>query len=177
MSIESDVRRWSREVLEVPNKHLNGFPACPHAKQAWRNDAVAVIETDYIYADAMGTCSSFSSMGKDVVVVASYAIPDIDEFNEFVDALNSTFPDVHCMQFHPDYGPEDAELEFLTDNVWESDIDDPYCMIFMQELEPLVEASDRLKQLGYYSAFPDDEYEALVVKRKERLLKLRENND
>lgn len=170
MSIEADLRRWSREVLEVPNSHLNGLPACPYAKQAWLDDKVEVIETDHIYAEAMGECAWFKDSGKDVIVVASYAIPDIDEFNEFVDALNETFPEVHCMQFHPDYGAEDAELEFLTDNDWESDIEASYCMIFIQDLESIVVASDRLTNLGYYSAYPDDEYKALVVDRRERFM-------
>lgn len=177
MSIKSDIQRWSREVLEVPNKHLNGFPACPHAKQAWKDDAVEVVETDYIYTDSMGMCSAFSTLGKDVVVVASYTIPDIEEFNGFIEALNHTFPEIHCMQFHPEYGPEDADLEFLTDNEWESDIDAPYCMIFIQSLEDIVRASDKLEKLGYYSAYPEDEYQALVVERRERFKNLRESHD
>lgn len=167
--IEADIRRWSREVLEVPNKHLNGLPACPYAKQAWKNNKVLVVETEYVYAEAMMYCASFDELNKDLVVVASYAIPDSESFYSFVEALNQTFSELHCMEFHPDYGAEDSELEFLTDNDWESDFGEPYCMIFIQNLEKVVEASDRLEQLGYYKAFPDDEYQTLVVDRKERL--------
>lgn len=169
MSIEADIRRWSREVLEVPNKHLNGLPACPYAKQAWKNDKVMVVETDYIYAEAIMHCASFSELNKDLVIVASYATPESEAFFSFVETLNTTFPELYCMEFHPDYGPEDAELEFLTDNDWESEVEAPYCMIFIQNLETVVEASDKLEALGYYKSFPDDEYKALVVKRREKL--------
>ena len=31
--IKNDVRKWSEEFLEIPNKHLGGFPACPFAKK------------------------------------------------------------------------------------------------------------------------------------------------
>jgi hypothetical protein len=42
--IIQDVRKWSEEFLEIPNKHLGGFPACPFAKKTW-NDHKVVIET------------------------------------------------------------------------------------------------------------------------------------
>ena len=42
--IKKDVRKWSEEFLEIPNKHLGGFPACPFAKKTWNNHKV-VIET------------------------------------------------------------------------------------------------------------------------------------
>ena len=31
--IKKDVRKWSENFLEIPNKHLGGFPACPFAKK------------------------------------------------------------------------------------------------------------------------------------------------
>jgi len=169
VSIEADLKAWSREVLEVPNEHLNGLPPCPYARKAWADNKVLVVETDYIYAEAMMHCATFDALNKDVVVVASYAMPDIDTFSSFVEGLNRSFPELHCMEFHPDYGAEDAELDFLTDNDWESEIDQPYCMIFVQGLEKIVTASDRLEYLGYYDNYPSDEYDALVRRRRERL--------
>jgi hypothetical protein len=76
---------------------------------------------------------------------------------------------LHCMEFHPDYDAEDAELDFLLEATWESSIQRPYCMLFIQDLAKVVTASDKLKALGYYDAYPPDEYEALVVQRKRRL--------
>ena len=39
-SIEADLRDWSQTVLEVPNESLNGLPACPYAKEAWKQNKV-----------------------------------------------------------------------------------------------------------------------------------------
>ena len=38
--ILEDIYTWSKEYLEIPNIHLNKMPACPYAKQAWKDDKV-----------------------------------------------------------------------------------------------------------------------------------------
>lgn len=168
--IEEDLRGWSRQVLEVPNKYLKGLPACPYAKKAWKENKVLVVEAEDVLQEAFKQCKSFYKKDKELIVVASYALPDIEAFNYYIDCfLNQNFPKLHCMGFHPDYGAEDAELDFLADTEWESQIDEDYCMIFIQDLELVVKASDKLKPLGYYEVYPKEEYEALVVDRKRRL--------
>ena len=169
MSIEADLRSWSQQVLEVASPHLNGLPPCPYAKKAWLEDQVAVIETDSILLETLKACTNFYEFEKDLVIVASHYIPDIEELQKFVDALNDAFPGTHCMQFHPDYDADDAGLEFLADNDWESEVEDLYCMVFIQDLNAVVSASDKLERLGYYAAYPADEYETLVVARRRRL--------
>jgi len=167
--IENDLRSWSREVLEVPNEHLKGMLPCPYAKEAWSKDKVLVVETNSIYADSLKYCASFADTGKELVVLASYKIPNMKKFNKHVSHLNDTFDSLHCMEFHPEYGAEDADLDFLTDNDWESSVDKSYCMIFIQDLEQVVRASDKLERLGYYKVYPESEYQELVVERKRRL--------
>ena len=167
--IEADLRSWSRDVLEVPNPHLGGMPACPFAKRAWKDDKVLVVEADDVFLEAHRQCAALTGLDKDLVVVASYTLPGRGDLHEFALQMHQEFPELHCMEFHPDYDAEDAELDFLTDNTWESSIDEPYCMLFIQDLRAVVAASDRLGQLGYYEAYPPDEHEALVVNRKRRL--------
>ena len=41
----ADLRDWSKTVLEVPNDALKGLPACPYAREAWKQNKVNVIET------------------------------------------------------------------------------------------------------------------------------------
>ncbi len=94
---------------------------------------------------------------------------DTRKIGELVARLNDTFDSLHCMEFHPEYGAEDADLDFLTDNDWESSVDKSYCMIFIQDLEQVVRASDKLERLGYYKVYPESEYQELVVERKRRL--------
>ena len=148
--IEKDLRNWSVEVLEVPNQDLKGLSPCPYAKNAWEKDKVLVIQTDDIFAESLRQCSDMPLNDKELIVVASYDIPEIDKFNKYVQNLNILFDTLHCMEFHPDYGAEDADLDFLYDNDWES-------------------SSDKLQTLGYYDVYPDEEYEELVVNRKRRL--------
>ena len=40
--VKQDVRKWSEHFLEIPNKHLGGFPACPFAKKTWNDNKVLV---------------------------------------------------------------------------------------------------------------------------------------
>lgn len=167
--IEADLRSWSQEVLEVPNPHLSGMPACPFAKRAWKDGKVLVVEAPDILHESRKQCAAFSSSGKDLIVVASYTLPDRSALHEFALQMHQEFPALHCMEFHPDYDAGDAELDFLTDNTWASAVDEPYCMLFIQDLRTVVAASDRLAQLGYYEVYPPDEYEALVANRKRRL--------
>jgi hypothetical protein len=116
-------------------------------------------------------CHHFNKYNKDLIIVASYNLPDIDDFNSFIeDHLNANYPKLHCMGFHPEYGAEAAELDFLLENDWHSEIEEDYCMIFIQNLKLVVEASDKLEPLGYYQAYPKEEYEALVVQRKRKYL-------
>lgn len=169
--IEQDIRTWSAQVLEVPNSHLKGLPACPFARKAWKEDKVLVLETNNARSWADHYCEFFKKYEKELIIVATFNVPDIDSFNEYIENyLNVKYPELHCMGFHPDYGAEEAELDFLLENDWDSEVEEDYCMIFIQDLKQVVEASDKLIPLGYYEAYPKDEYEALVTQRKRRYL-------
>jgi hypothetical protein len=73
--------------------------------------------------------------------------------------------DLHLMVFHPDYDATEAGLEFLVD---EGVTDDSlsYCMVFVQKLSKLDDASVYLEKSGYYKHFPDDVYDSLVLHRR-----------
>lgn len=145
------------------------MPACPYAKKAWRDNKVLVAETEELDELSEHYCSTFSEHNKELIIVASYRLPDVEDFHSYIeDYLNVKYPELHCMGFHPDYGVEDAELDFLLENSWDSEVEEEYCMIFIQDLSLVVKASDKLVPLGYYEAYPEQEYEALVVQRKRR---------
>lgn len=172
MSIKKDLISWSEQVLEVPNKFLKGLPACPYAKEAWAKNKVEVIETDDVFEDTLSWSALFENSEKDVVIIASYYIPDIEVFESFIEEINKSMgemSDLYFMGFHPEFGAEDKELEFLLDNNWQSELDYEYCLVFIQSLTKVVKASNQLEKLGYYEAYPDDEYQALVIDRKRKL--------
>ena len=52
--IKKDVRKWSEHFLEIPNKHLGGFPACPFAKKTWKdNKVVSMLSTIHKGSDSV----------------------------------------------------------------------------------------------------------------------------
>jgi len=169
--IKDDIRSWSREVLEVPNPELNGLPACPYAKQAWKQNKVNVVETDSLVETVVKEADWFDNT-YDLVIVASYNFPEIDFFDTYIEYLNDTYSenDLHIMGFHPDYGAEDADLDFLYDNNWESSVENEYAMMFIQSLSKVDDASLQLEKMGYYNVYPEEEYKALVLERRQRRL-------
>jgi hypothetical protein len=168
ISIENDLRDWSSKVLEVPNPTLGGLPACPYAKQAWKDKKVKVVETTNVLYTTKKEASVIKNSTYELLVIASYNIPFLEVLNDYIDELNNTFPELHFMGFHPEYGAEEAELDFLYEHDWESSIDKEYCMIFVQYLDQVDDASLKLEKLGYYKVYPKEEYETLVLDRRKR---------
>ena len=168
--IKDDIRSWSQEVLEVANPALNGLPACPYAQEAWKQNKVTVVETDHIGIETILQANMFNTNKYELVVVASYKFPTPYQFTEFIGFLNDTYScnDLHIMGFHPEYGAEEAELDFLYDHDWTSSIEEDYAMMFIQSLSQVDDASLKLEKLGYYNVYPKEEYEALVLERRQR---------
>lgn len=168
MDIEEDLRNWSKHVLEVPSAHLNGLPPCPFARKAWLDNQVRVIETKDVLTSALLHRDLVKSY--DLVVLASYNLPNPELMEQKIEEYNDKYAqdDLYFMLFHPEYGAEEAELDFLYDTEWMSGIEEEYCMIFIQSLSKVDDASLQLEGKGYYEAFPNDEYETLVLKRRKR---------
>ena len=168
--IEQDIRSWSHKVLEVANPALNGLPACPYAQKAWKENKVSVVETDHIGIETISQANKFENNNYDLVIIASYRFPTPYQFTEFIEFLNDTYSwsDLHIMGFHPEYGAEDAGLDFLYDHDWASSIDEEYAMMFIQSLSQVDDASLKLEKFGYYDVYPHEEYEALVLERRQR---------
>ena len=169
MPIEHDIRDWSKYVLEVPNEHLGGLPACPYAKQAWLKNKVKVIETDTVFVSATDNMDCVLDKTYDLLICASYNLPSAHVMDAWVKTMNevSASQNAYFMCFHPEYGAEEADLDFLYETDWESGIEQEYCMVFVQRLDDVDDKSKQLEKLGYYQAFNPDEYESLVLKRRQ----------
>ena len=167
-SIADDLREWSMNVLEVPNPHLDGLPACPYAKKAWQDNKVKIVETKNIYKETLRQCNEFAENKYEVVVCASFAIPNMQDFSTWCEKRNNLLAkhDLHIMGFHPEFGAEEAELDFLYEHSWESSVKDEYCMVFIQSLSQVDDASLKLEKLDYYKVYPEDEYQELVINRR-----------
>ena len=165
--IEADIRKWSKNFLEIPNAKLNGLPPCPYAKQAWLDNKVTFSINTGIEG-LIRAVRVFDNHDYDIVVWAEENVIDMPYLDGFVDGMNELLSvagiDLHLMQFHPDYDAEEAGLDFLVDDVTDDDL--VYCMVFVQRLSTLDDASLSLEKSGYYQHFPDDVYESLVLDRR-----------
>ena len=105
----------------------------------------------------------------DLLILASYNTPSSTQLQKVIDATNliCAHENLHFMCFHPDYGAEDAELDFLYEHEWESSVEEDYCMIFVQRLTDVDDKSRQLEKLGYYQAFNEGEYDSLVIQRRQ----------
>jgi hypothetical protein len=166
--VERDIRNWSHNFLEIPNEKLNGLPPCPYARQAWLDDKV----TFSINTDIDGLIRSvrmFDTHDYDIVVWAEENVVDMPYLDGFCDGMNELLSvagiDMHLMVFHPDYSAEDAGLDFLVEE-GVSDVDLEYCMVFVQRLSALDDASLSLEKSNYYEHFPEDVYQSLVIDRR-----------
>ena len=173
--IRNDVRKWSEHFLEIPNKHLGGFPACPFARKTWQDDK-AIIEVkrkNKWYKTELNT--QLKQLDFDVHEILIFCDPyfnySLEEFQDTIDAYNKWYnkKDIFFMGFHPLNPANEEEQEFLvTPNgdtpVVDSDLE--YSMMLIQKFSQLQEASDKLHRQGYYRLWPKEYYRDVVVSRQ-----------
>ena len=172
--VKKDVRKWSEHFLEIPNKHLGGFPACPFAKKTWKDDKV-VVEVKRKYkqykAELNAQLKQLDFSVHEILIFCDpYFNYSLEDFQEIIDAYNSWYnkKDIYFMGFHPLNPANEEEQEFLvTPNgdapTVESDLE--YSMMLAQKFSQLQEASDKLHRIGYYEKWPTGYYQDVVVSR------------
>ncbi len=166
--VEADIRKWSKDFLEVPNAKLNGLPPCPYARKAWADNKV-VFSINTGLDGLMEEVRNFNDHDYEIVVWAEENLPDMEYLDGYCDGINELASvagiDLHLMVFHPDYDATEAGLDFLVDD-GVTDDSLSYCMVFVQLLSKLDDASLYLEKSNYYEHFPEDVYEALVLDRR-----------
>ena len=152
-SVSHETLAWSKEVLEIPNEYFNGLPACPYAKKAWADNRVGITFKYTGHWQDLYTLISTWDDSKDVIILVDFCPLPLDKMDDYLDQLNEAISkgffinrDMFLMGFHPD----DVGNELLDDSDFESTVDVPYAMIFLQRLTKLQEASDTLRLKGYY---------------------------
>jgi hypothetical protein len=172
--IKNDVRKWSEEFLEIPNKHLGGFPACPFAKKTWKDDKV-IIEVKRKFKQYKSELNTHLkqldfSVHEILIFCDPYFNYTLDQFQDIIDDYNDWYnkKDIFFMGFHPLNPANEEEQEFLvTPNgstpIIESDLQ--YSMMLAQKFSQLQEASDKLHRIGYYKKWPTGYYQDVVVSR------------
>ena len=172
--INKDVRKWSEHFLDIPNKHLGGFPACPFAKKTWKDNKVVVAvkrKNKWYKAEFNAHIKQLDFSVHELLIFCDpYFNYSLDKFQEIIDDYNSWYnkKDIFFMGFHPLNPANEEEQEFLvTPNgdtpIVESELE--YSMILAQKFSQLQEASDKLQRIGYYDKWPSGYYKDVVVSR------------
>jgi hypothetical protein len=165
-TIKEDILSWSKDFLEIPNKHLNNFPVCPYAKKTRLDNHINIVEhndpSTYLEAVIKET-DNFK--GKISIVACSDLSITADELADYIHALNYVYVprDVYLMASHPE--DFDEEIDFLQDTAWESHND--FLMVLIQSFDELEEASTSLKKIGYYDNWNEDYFSGTVEQRKQ----------
>ena len=172
--VKLDVRKWSEHFLEIPNKHLGGFPACPFAKKTWKDNKV-VVEVKRKFkqykAELNGHLKQLDFSVHEILIFCDpYFNYSLEDFQDIIDAYNKWYnkKDIFFMGFHPSNPANEEEQEFLvTPNgdtpIVESNLE--YSMMLAQKFSQLQEASDKLHRIGYYKKWPKGYYQDVVVSR------------
>ena len=172
--IKKDVRKWSEHFLEIPNKHLGGFPACPFAKKTWKDKKVLIktkIKNKWYKTQLNAYLSKINFDRHEILIFCDpYFNYSLEQFQDMIDAYNNWYnkKDIFFMGFHPLNPANEEEQEFLVSPngdtpVIESDL--MYSMMLIQKFSQLQEASDKLHKVGYYKLWPTEYYQDVVVSR------------
>ena len=168
------MRRWSELFLEVPNKHLGGYPACPFAKKTWADNKVVVEvkrKNKWYKSELNGHIKQLDFNVHELLIFCDpYFNYSLEDFQTVIDEYNDWYnkKDIFFMGFHPHNPANEEEQEFLvTPNgstpIIENSID--YSMMLAQKFSQLQEASDKLHKAGYYDKWPKGYYQDVVVSR------------
>ena len=172
--VKQDVRKWSEHFLEIPNKHLGGFPACPFAKKTWKDNKV-VVEVKRKFkqykAELNGHLKQLDFSVHEILIFCDpYFNYSLEDFQDVIDAYNNWYnkKDIFFMGFHPSNPANEDEQEFLVTPNGEYpqvESDMRYSMMLAQKFSQLQEASDKLHKAGYYDKWPKGYYQDVVVSR------------
>ena len=176
--IETEIRRWSANVLEKKNRTFNNLPACPYAQAAWDKDKVGIVfKHDKDYQCLYTLISTFDDR-YDLIILVDTAYDDYEKFHEYLEQLNDAISqgffidkDMWLMGFHPE-GDDNDNLEGES---FEPLVEEEYGLIFVQRLTKLQESAEKIKKLGYYDCYKD-EYNSDEIYQKRELFYRRLKN-
>jgi hypothetical protein len=160
-----EIRQWSSDVLEKPNKKFNNLPACPFAEHSWNKKRVKVVSGEGgLWKDLIQYIQDFDD-SYDVII---YCGSDYEEITceEFKDRLQILLDvvvkkNLYIMGSHPD-----TVIDYSADQEnFESELDEDYYQIYLQRLDTLVKASDSIMKKGYYKNYPNNVLKMLTERR------------
>ena len=111
--ITEELKDWSSSVLEIPNPHLSGLPACPYAKKSWSDGRVQTLVGEDVL-DLKEAISWYDPATTDILIWVNFNLGRQDLWERWTTLWNkrNVEKDIHLMLFHPDYPPSEDSEEF-----------------------------------------------------------------
>tara|TARA_R100000664_G_scaffold2976_1_gene6958 strand:+ start:8127 stop:8705 length:579 start_codon:yes stop_codon:yes gene_type:complete len=161
-TIETEIRQWSKDFLEVVNPEFNNMPACPFAAKSWSEERVGFsYKNSSSYQGLTTIVSTWDDKYDLVVLVDLDYTKNHDSYYAFLDGMNEAIAqgvfiekDIWLMAFHPDDEPNPLFNNEKTKEVnLDYDLNLDYAMVFVQRLSKLCESAKKLEKAGYYAEY------------------------
>ena len=148
---------WMKEFVEVPNPLLGNWPPCPYARQARVNNKIEFVYSPHDVIPATVEQNLSKLEDKDVIVIYfDHKMIQPDALAELVKVYNEGFlmPRNHvALEDHPDC------IEYVNGvkmNFGECGL------LLVSKLNKLNEASDVIREKGYYEHWSQEELNSVV---------------
>ena len=157
--IVEKLTKWMTEFVEVPNEKLGSFPPCPYARQARINNNIDIKFAEISEFSDMVRESKTTLENKEVVVVCfnHHNINPV-ELQEWVSKMNEMLMPMNyvILEDHP-HSPE--YVNGIHMNFGECGL------LVIQKLNKLNNASDLLREKGYYANWSQQDLDSVVTWR------------
>jgi hypothetical protein len=154
--IVEKLTKWMIEFIEMPNTKLGDWAPCPYARQARVNNKISIKFADIIELTPVVRESIDILENKEVVVVCfDHNQIDPVDLQEFVTGMNNTLMPAGyvILEDHP-LSPEyinSVKMNF------------GHCgLLVIQKLDKLSQASNQLKEKGYYDIWTQEDLDSVV---------------
>jgi hypothetical protein len=158
--IVSKLTKWMTDFVEVPNKLLGNWPPCPYARQARVNNKIEIVYSPHDIISATVEQHLDKLEDKDVVIVYfDHKMIQPDALTELVKVYNQSFllpRNYVALEDHPD------SVEYINGvqmNFGECGL------LIVSKLDKLNEASDKIREKGYYNHWSPKDLDSVVTWR------------
>jgi len=155
-AIITKLTKWMTDFIEVPNPKLGEWAPCPYARQARVNNNIS-IKFATISELTQAVHESVDLLASKEVVVVCFDHNNINpvELQHYVEGMNKTLIP--------------SNYVILEDHPWTPEYINGVCMNFghcgllvIQKLDKLNNASDQLREKGYYNLWSKEDLDSVV---------------
>jgi hypothetical protein len=156
-TIVANLTKWMTEFVETPNPLLGNWPPCPYARQARVNNKIEFVYSPHDVITTTVEQNLNKLEDKDVIVVYfDHTMIQPDILAELVKVYNESFlmpRNYVALEDHPD------SIEYV--NTIQMNFGE--CgLLIISKLDMLNDASDKLREKGYYKHWNQEELDSVV---------------